>query len=38
MTEGINLSFSDYGAFWEQEIMYYDLKVEPQALMDLGIR
>ena len=38
MTEGINLSVSDYGAFWEQEIMYYNLKFEPQALIDLRIR
>jgi hypothetical protein len=38
MTEGINLSISDYSLFWEQEIMYSNLKVKPQALIDLGIR
>ena len=38
MTEGINLSVSDYSLFWEQEIMYSNLKVKPQALIDLGIR
>ena len=38
MTEGINLSVSDYNAFWEQEIMYHNLKVRPQALIDLRIR
>jgi hypothetical protein len=38
MTEGINLSVSDYSAFWEQEIMYHNLKVTPQALIDLRIR
>ena len=38
MTEGINLSVSGYSAFWEQESMYYNLKVKPQALIDLRIR
>jgi hypothetical protein len=38
MTEGINLSVSDYIAFYEQEIMYQNLKVTPQALIDLRIR
>jgi hypothetical protein len=38
MTAGINLSVSNYSAFWEQEIMYYSLKVKPQALIDLRIR
>ena len=38
MTEGINLSVSDYSLFWEQEIMYSNLKVKPQALIDLRIR